>query len=478
MCIRDRSSNDLSTDTQYQTGSLLTGKTQFDYDPMGNVVRTVSVNRLSPSDRFTTATEYDSWGNPIATIDNAGVTTMSSYDAVGRLKTSTDALGRTSNWIYDNVGRTKRVVAPDPDGSGPLVAPTTSYRYSARGELLSSTDQLGRTTLYEYDDFGRQVRVTLPDPDGDILALESPTIKNTYDKVGNLLTSVDESDARNVVTRYEYDNMHRVTKTILDADGSDAMVSTNEYDEAGRLVRSVAAYRVNADSTSPAPSITEYEYDSLNRVIVTTIINGHANLSNPSLPLQTRTTYAPNGLAIAQTIVDTDGGHSAWNVLVGDRTTQYHYDLAGRLLATELANGDTSYQTYDGFGRSHSVIDAAGNATTYVYDDQGLVFSETDQSGDVTLFDYSDNGLLESVTDRNGRIRTYEYDDLDRMTFERWLDPNDNTSVIQTYAWTYNDAGLAASAGDDSQTYTYSYDDLDRLTGNVRSDSELSLIHI
>ncbi|HEX6984652.1 MAG TPA: DUF6531 domain-containing protein, partial [Planctomycetaceae bacterium] len=93
-------------------------------------------------------------------------TTVFAYDAAGRTVAVVDPLGHATLTAYDARGRRSRVVQADPDGTGTQFAPVTRYAYDAAGNLDSVTDPLGRTTEYEYDALNRKSKETLPDPDG------------------------------------------------------------------------------------------------------------------------------------------------------------------------------------------------------------------------------------------------------------------------------------------------------------------------
>ena len=73
---------------------------------------------------------HDSSGHPLALRDTLGNTTLLAYNARHQLEWTEDAAGAPTDYTYDpwDFSLTK-VEAPDPDGVGGLVRPTTSYRY-------------------------------------------------------------------------------------------------------------------------------------------------------------------------------------------------------------------------------------------------------------------------------------------------------------------------------------------------------------
>ncbi|MEM7313305.1 MAG: hypothetical protein AAF497_09160, partial [Planctomycetota bacterium] len=235
-------------------------QTKLTYDTSGNLIVTESVdmadtNAPQPDSRRTSYI-YDSWSQPVRTVDAAGFAAESTYDLLGRVATVADGLGRKTHFEYDTLGRIVSATAPDPDGTaGPLVAPAARNTYDARGSLVSTIDQVDRISTYQYDDFARLVSATSPDPDDDgpLPAIQQVSV---YDFIGNLVVEQVTSDDRNVVTQYEYDDRYRQTKITEDADGADQRTTEFEYDLVGNLTKSTIADAIVSKST----------YDDLNRI--------------------------------------------------------------------------------------------------------------------------------------------------------------------------------------------------------------------
>lgn len=140
---------------------------------------------------------------------------------------------------------------------------------------------------------------------------------------------------------------------------------------------------------------TSYHYDSDNRLIETTRVDG------------AKITEAYNSLG--QRIGGMDAnGYISYNVL----------DASGHVLEEHRADGHVARQDYNGFGERTSYTDATGYQTTFKYDAMGRVSSQT-QTGAVKVYQSTDltkdGGVFnpESVVPQQLSI-SYQYDELGR----------------------------------------------------------------
>ena len=305
---------------------------------------------------------YDGRGNLIEVTSPSGGVTQRQYDGLSRLVYTKDPFGREQRFVYDARDRLTEARDHDPDGTGPLPAPTTRYAYDAASRLLSETDPLGRATNYSYLLNGWLSSLTLPDPDGALGPATGPMIG------------------------YAYNNLGQVTQVTVPG----GRVTDTTYDNRGRAA---TVTQPDPDGTGPLPRPqTRYEYDRVSRVTATV---DH---------LSRRTAYAYDSLGrlTSVTLPDADGNAAT----TGDSPRyQYRYDLAGNLVATiDPLLRETRIEP-DGLGRPARVIepDADGNPLTL---------------GDQPTWNYSygDNSLLSSVTDPLNRVSNYEYDDFGRQT--------------------------------------------------------------
>lgn len=156
-------------------------------------------------DGLSTYTSYGCCGVE-TTTDRQGLTTQNFYDSLGRVEMVMHAVGITgvqtaTKYMFDAEGRvltTKRV------GSDNSEITQSTNVYDGAGELTSSTDALGATTTYtEVIDLlnGRVTRTTtMPDPDG-AGPLSAPTSIEIAYPDGN---AVETGGTANAPVKYDY----------------------------------------------------------------------------------------------------------------------------------------------------------------------------------------------------------------------------------------------------------------------------------
>jgi YD repeat-containing protein len=182
-----------------------------------------------------------------STIKDDLVTTMT-YTANGLLDTVSDPLKQKTDYNYDVFGRLTQIIFDD--------LSTRSFAYDRAGNQTRVTDENGNLTQFQYDKLNRVTQITEADPDGPTKPLTSPITKFTYDAMGNL---TELTDARGNLTKYQYDNLNRRTKTIAaDPDGTGPLTSpmtSYSYDAQGNLTA----------MSDPRGKTTRYFYDERDR---------------------------------------------------------------------------------------------------------------------------------------------------------------------------------------------------------------------
>ncbi len=317
--------------------------TQYSYDAVGNRVQVVDAlgrvhefeydaqNRQIIETRppvtdpatgqpvqYTVVHYFDGNGNEIATTDENGHTTRVSYDKDDRAILIEDANGIQTAYTYDgNDNRTGVYigVAAHLDNDGHVVfddveqARITTYSYDEFNQIISRVDGLGNALVESDDPQYIAMRAELGYVDGngngklaaDLTALEQAELKAlyterySYDKVGNLIQSIDNEGR---TTSYAYDGLNRRT-SMTDALGN---TRTTRYDGNGN--------RVNV--TDELGRTTSYTYDANNRLLDATDANG----------VVTHREYDDFGNLRFET--------RAYGT-VEARTTEYRYDLNNRL---------------------------------------------------------------------------------------------------------------------------------------------------
>ena len=407
--------------------------TSYSYNLAGEL--TSSIAAVASGQVITQSSVYDNRGNLIASVDGNGNVTTSTYDLLGHL-----------------ISRT----LPDPDGSGPLTAPTTTYVYDALGELIqqtSATSSPVRTTRYVYDSMQRLIQQI--QPDGTYLT-------NSFDGSGNPVAS---TDALGRVTRSVYDSRDRAVDTIF-PDGGVLIVG---YDGGGRTVR----------TTDAMGNTSIYQYDKLGRKIAFTTPD-----PDGAGPLTASTTlYGYDAQGNLQYVTD------ALGTSLGDpnHSTTYQYDKLGRKTAMLQADPDgsgsltrpsTTYQ-YDANGNLLSVTDPRGFTTTYQYDQQNRKTAQIQPDPDgngplgasTTLYFYDNNNNLRFVVNPSGSDPSQttattenQYDALNRVILVIQPDPDGSGPLARpTTISTYDQNGNLSTTTDALGNITrYAYDLLNR----------------
>lgn len=478
--------------------------TTYQYDAHGNQTGTVDAlghstlygydadgRRTSTTDRngHVTVYTYDPLSRLIVTTrDPAGLnlSTTTTYDSAGRVTGVTDPMGHTATFTYDPLDRQTSVV--DPMGH------TTTTVYDERGNRTSVTDPMGHTTTYHYDTRNRQTSTI--DPMG-------ATTTTAYDAAGNVTSTTDRNGH---ATTYQYDARNRQT-TVIDAMGG---VTTTQYDAADN--RTSTTHQV-APADGPN-RVTQYTYDSLNRVItetrdplglsVTTQYDyappggggcgcngtpGAGNVHKTTDPMG-RVTYTyydaiDRKVSVVRKVGDTADNEGD----ADDAITRTTYDAEGNVIETRVENGpgasivvDYDYDavnrrtsqvrdpgganlvttyTYDANGNIIQSVNPAGNTTITNYDDANRQVSRTDSLGSVVTTAYDADGNVISVTDGMGHTTTTNYDADERAT--EVIDPLGGTTTT-----TYDADGNVTSVSDPlNHVTTTHYDANGRVTQTI-----------
>jgi|GEM_PF-2749284 len=471
-------------------------------------------------------------GGPLA----APVTTYT-YDSVGNKLTETDPRGNVTTFAHDAANRLIRETGPDPDGAGPLPAPVTTFTYDANSNLASTVEPRGNVaganpadyrTTFTYDAAGRLLTETRPDPDGTGPAI-APVTTNVYDPVGNLQSV---RDANNYTTSYTYDAVGR----ILTVTAPDLGVTTYTYDDAGNVLtrtddnNHTTSYAYDgagrlASETGPDPDgggpqsapVTSYTYDPNGNRVTLTDPNGNATPTSgdgvttygydranrlASIDYSDTTpdvSFTYDAVGNRLTMTDEQGQETRaydnldrlLSVTRGSNTFSYVYDANGNVTRRTHPGSVVTDYTYDPLDRLTSVA-SSGQTTSYAYDVASNLVQTTLPAGNgyVETRAYDRAGRLSDVSSQKGgtvlsrflatldpvgnptqvvrtgslsQTQTYSYDASDRLLsvcFQAGSCPGASDPFIR---WTYDRVGNRLSEQRPSGTTTYSYDGRDRL---------------
>jgi len=409
----------------------------------------------SSSDDAGNATQfgYDSVGNPTTTATGSGAAAATStlgYTA-GQV-TSATAPGNGTNktsYSYTNkqlTGMTPVTFTPTA-GSAALGART--YTYELLGRIASATDGAGRTTSYTYDRDSRVLTTSFSDG--------TPTVTNTYDAAGHLLTQASGSGT---ITN-TYDQLGHLLTTGNTANGS---VSYG-YDKAGN----------QTSYTGPDGTVTSAYDDS--GVLTSTTTPSTSSAGTQQFHFITDS----NGRR-TDTYTDANADNSTW-------ASHIHtdYDASGRLTGTQGYVGPSSADNskiYDLFYCYNATSAAPTCGTTKTNDRSKVQWAVDIMTGQTTTYMYDGNGRITKAATAGGGTSTagtwdYTYDIRGNRTSSKFTDSNGtvttNQSVsfnaanqISTAGYSYDGAGNLTAAPE----YTFTYNGAEQMTSAVHNGSQ------
>jgi RHS repeat-associated protein len=365
-----------------------------------------------------------------------------------------DANNNRTEYIYDASHNLLQVNEPDDAGTG--YHAKNIMTYDVYNRIITSTDAVGRTTAVEYDARERLIKTTYNDGSTELniygTGLRADLIVKRKDRNGN-------------VTKTEYDDAVRVTKTIraysvMSDDGSTETInpaSLQSFTETTYLMGQKVARTVNVDG-----DITEYIRDYRLRPVsiirhadsnsaLTTTKQYESNRLFKSTDPYGRGTfygYRTSDSAMIRTVQETVPGavtrttNGALLTLGRDNSlnagylmTVYEIDTEGQKTAVFDQRNIRHETDYDSRGRVTFNIQAANslNQTTQrVYDANSNVISSIDPMGNVTNMAYTNRNLTASRTVAAGSLveatesftyyndgRAFEHVDFNNQTTRR-----------------------------------------------------------
>jgi len=445
------------TGVQAPSGYNLYAQSFYQYDPLGNLTRSVD-----PRGAITT-NSYDAVTRLVQRkhLDTDGVTVLSTegfgYEPGGQVKFYTNALGGVTTTLYTITGKPE--FRSNPDGS------TNGWRYYLDGRVKREIQGNGAYWQTTYDDVNRITTRIFYSAAGSPLATNSVQV----DRRGNVIQRVD---AGNNLFTTTFDDLDRTkssagpaivtVSSIQDLSGNITgyvtnvlqQVSTNLYGIAGRAVTNLNALGEK----------TVTKLDAIGRTTSTLVYSASGLLVREKYFTYSAdhnsvtVTDGSGASAIANTAYTDTDGHTVLSVAYpASGILEYawnDFDLSGNL---DYAEHDASFSgstyaytqttfTHDGLNRTTSKVDRDNALTTYAFDAMGNVVNrsmpgglqwratfnnagkmlqEWNQAGGTgtrtNAYAYFAGGspfagLLQTKTDGRGVNCAYSYDDLLRVT--------------------------------------------------------------
>lgn len=367
---------------QYSSGgSVLVSQTDYAYAFYPNSSAIESVTVMKP--------DLSAAGGP-------AFVTYSHFNLLGNMDETWVGSSQYATSIeYDPTYQTFPDIIYYADGS------QASFDYDARfGQAISTNDIRGAQTTYIFDDFGRPKYITG----------ENNYVSYTYS---------DDSNG---------DAVNGLTVNINSFGTTDYLVQS--YNGLGQL------YHENR-----AGNKTDYAYDSLGRLIMTTL--PYTDASNRR---ELTTTYDALGRPLTVETRDSvdyvQYAYPDWQTVIATDAqgipTEYQLDAFGRVTAVIEAGTVTTQYNYldDTPGFRLQIIDDASNQTVITYDSLGRKVSLDDPDMGTWTYTYDERSNLETQTDARDVVTTMTYDLLGRLDTKSYTIP-EGSDVTETAAVNY-----------------------------------------
>ncbi|MFJ9470423.1 putative T7SS-secreted protein [Streptomyces caniferus] len=370
-----------------------------------------------------------------------------------------------------------------PDGDYVLADPVTGVRryFTTYTDGLAVLDEIsdrrGNHHTFDYTEDGTPLAIThsagyrflLTTDEGRITALHlagaapdgSDQLLMTYgyDEAGNLITTTNSSG---LPLRFAYDDHGRIT-SWTDTNNSSYLYVYDDQDRCTSQGGIEGHLRGNFSWGDPDPvtglrtnlhhnslgQVTTYQVNDHHQIVATTDPTGATTRTVRDAKHRILSTTDPLGHT---THIDYDDeGHPVSVVLPDGSTATTSFSDLGLPLTTTGPDGTAWAHAYDADGNRISTTDPTGATTTYTHDSRGHISSVTDALGNTTRLYCDTAGLPISVTDPLGATTHYRRDAFGRTTSV--TDPLGETTHM---VWTVEgklSARIDASGATEQWTY-------------------------
>ena len=439
------------------------------------------ITSITDSLSRTTAVTYDMFYRPSKMVYPEGNEVSVTYDVVGNVLTKTTKPKPSSGLTAVTETSAMTVVCGDGEFDIRCFRPVwfrdgmgrqTDFLYNTKGQLIERTDPadgagVRKKTYITYDSSTGISRPSVVRMCGDTTTCGTPNeIRTEYEYWGNTLLpsvvrQIDAARSETLVTTNSYDNAGRLTASDGPSPGEGDKTYAL-YDQFGRKTWDIGAADIYGMRRA-----TQVAYRNSDDKVTSTQVGSVSSVTTPVI----------NQLTITQTNYDSRRNPSA-EATSGKGTkyilTQRTYDNRGRvtcevrrmnMVAFDSAPTDAcSLWTAGAYGDdrvTRNVYDAASQLLQV----QRAVGTSIQQN--YATYTYSLNGKRTTVKDANGNLTTYEYDGFDRLSKLRFpvATLGAGTSSTTDYEqYGYDAVGNRTSLRKrDGKSITYTFDGLNRV---------------
>jgi len=440
-------------------GSNLAAKTTIAYGFNGSHQTVTTTETATPNPDLVTVKTLDGYGRTLSETLANGAHIDTTYDALGRTHSVSNPYFSTSEQTYGIT--TYGYDALNRMTSRQLPSTASAHLYSYSNNYVTETDEQQSQWIRKYDIWQQVKQVTEP---GGLNTAYS------YDLLGNLLTTAQDGGSSNSslwrTRTFAYDSASRLLSATNPETG------TISYSYLSNGSSCAGDPTLPCSKTDARGVVTTYNYDALNRLKSKTysdgtlpavfgydgnnengipLLNFGIQTSNAIGRLSLTSNQTNNGQAFAYDAM----GHVAKQSNLLPDTASYNvytsatYDLAGNMISITYPDGRNVSQGFDSAGRISSVGYASwnGNGKSYSY---------------LSNPSYSPAGSLTGATMGNGIGMAASYDNRQRIGM---LAYGTSAQLLwgKGYQWTANGNLQSITDAFSGSQRQFGYDNLNRL---------------
>ncbi|MEG2857497.1 MAG: hypothetical protein RR994_02635, partial [Clostridia bacterium] len=364
-------------------------------------------------------------------------------------------------------------------GTSGTTETTIVNTYDKDGNLLTSVNQEGTVTSNVYDKLGRVVRTQTSGTDE--YGAPSPHVSwKTYDCMGKIAQFSDENGNLTINTYDARGNLIRKTQK----NGSKEIVHAFEYDLKNRPVREVTPANYDTSkATLVGMNHTQYTYDNMNREIIKRYIYKASPTGGQTEQVVIASKYDEVGNKIKE--VTGEGyakstGLNAVEKIENAYGTEYTYD--GRGLQVTVRDAETKARNlpfttkfiYDGLGRKVREKFASDPTIDYAYDANGNMLQKMVYGAADGYFEENNtfNRMGQKLTskDAQNHASTYTYNSIGKL--KRVVQPGDASIAENITTYVYDIMGRVKNKKDSrGHVIAYTYDRQSRVLSETSQNT-------